>query len=179
MRPAKAALERMTVGMAIELAPFNIAVNTPAPVEAVASEGPTSLASSMRWRIWSRSRPWAEAALVLSSHPAKHTRAGWQLKVPDLDARTGHAHGETSWTAGKRWSDYASDSHSGRDGMTGSRLSWWWRHRRATPTARRQADSGGDRRPRRRPCRGSIASATLPRAGAPRQACDISDEAGM
>lgn len=67
---SKAALERMTVGMAIELAPFNIAVNTLAPVEAVASEGANELGVIDAIAHVEPVEAMAEAALVLSSHPA-------------------------------------------------------------------------------------------------------------
>ena len=67
---SKAALERMTVGMAIELAPFNIAVNTLAPVEAVASEGANELGVIDAVAHMEPVEAMAEAALALSSRPA-------------------------------------------------------------------------------------------------------------
>ena len=67
---SKAALERMTAGMAIELAPFNIAVNTLAPVEAVASEGANELGVIDAVAHLEPVEAMAEAALALSSRPA-------------------------------------------------------------------------------------------------------------
>lgn len=68
---SKAALERMTVGMAIELAPFNIAINTLAPVEAVASEGANELGVIDAVAHLEPVEAMAEAALALSIHPAR------------------------------------------------------------------------------------------------------------
>lgn len=67
---SKAALERMTLGMAIELAPFNIAINTLAPVEAVASEGANELGVIDAVAHLEPVEAMAEAALALSSRPA-------------------------------------------------------------------------------------------------------------
>lgn len=68
---SKAALERMTLGLAIELAPFNIAVNTLAPVEAVASEGAIAIGTIDAAAHVEPEEVMAEAALELSRHPAK------------------------------------------------------------------------------------------------------------
>ncbi len=67
---SKAALERMSVGMAIELAQFNIAVNTLAPVEAVTSEGAIDFGTIDTMAHIEPPEAMAEAALELSSHPA-------------------------------------------------------------------------------------------------------------
>ncbi|CAB1367575.1 SDR family NAD(P)-dependent oxidoreductase [Denitratisoma oestradiolicum] len=66
---SKAALERMTAGMAIELARFNIAVNTLAPVEAVASEGAVELGVIDSVAHMEPVEAMAEATLQLCSRP--------------------------------------------------------------------------------------------------------------
>jgi citronellol/citronellal dehydrogenase len=66
---SKAALERMTLGLAIELAPFNIAVNTLAPVEAVASEGALELGVIDAIAHMEPREAMAEATLELCSRP--------------------------------------------------------------------------------------------------------------
>ncbi len=66
---SKSALERMTTGMAIELAPFNVAVNTLAPVEAVASEGALELGVIDAVAHLEPPEAMAEAALELCSRP--------------------------------------------------------------------------------------------------------------
>ena len=68
---SKAALERMTTGMAIELAASNIAVNTLAPVEAVASEGALELGVIDAVAHMEPLEAMAEAALELCSRPAR------------------------------------------------------------------------------------------------------------
>lgn len=67
---SKAALERLTAGMAIELSPFNIAVNTVAPVEAVASEGAEHFGTVDSGAHMEPAEAMAEATLELSSRPA-------------------------------------------------------------------------------------------------------------
>lgn len=67
---SKAALERMTAGMAIELARLNIAVNTLAPVEAVMSEGAVEIGTVDAQAHLEPEEAMAEAALELSRHPA-------------------------------------------------------------------------------------------------------------
>jgi len=67
---SKAALERMTAGMAVELAKFNIAVNTLAPVEAVESEGAVELGAIDAQAHMEPGEAMAEAALELCSRPA-------------------------------------------------------------------------------------------------------------
>ncbi len=66
---SKAALERMTAGLAIELAAFNIAVNTLAPVEAVASEGALELGVIDTVAHMEPAEAMAEATLELCSRP--------------------------------------------------------------------------------------------------------------
>lgn len=66
---SKAALERMTAGMAVELARFNVAVNTLAPVEAVASEGALELGVIDSVAHMEPVEAMAEAALQLASRP--------------------------------------------------------------------------------------------------------------
>ena len=67
---SKAALERMSSGMAAELAPYNIAVNTLTPVEAVASEGAVELADLGGDTHVEPVEAMAEAALALATAPA-------------------------------------------------------------------------------------------------------------
>lgn len=66
----KAALERMTAGQAIELAKFNVAVNTLAPVEAVMSEGAVEIGTVDSQAHLEPEEAMAEAVLELSSRPA-------------------------------------------------------------------------------------------------------------
>lgn len=66
----KAALQRLTAGLAVELAPHNIAVNTLAPIEAVASEGAMAVEQIDAGAHFEPLETMAEAALELSSRPA-------------------------------------------------------------------------------------------------------------
>lgn len=66
---SKAALERLSSGMAAELAPHNIAVNALSPVEAVASEGAVELADLGGDTHVEPVEAMAEAALLLSTVP--------------------------------------------------------------------------------------------------------------
>ncbi len=66
----KACLERMTAGQAVELARYNIAVNTLAPVEAVMSEGAVELDTVDEGAHLEPEEAMAEACLVLCSRPA-------------------------------------------------------------------------------------------------------------
>lgn len=66
----KAALQRLTAGLAVELAPHNIAVNTLAPIEAVASEGAMAVGQVDGGAHFEPLEAMAEAALELSSRPA-------------------------------------------------------------------------------------------------------------
>lgn len=69
---SKAALERLSSGLAAELAPYNIAVNTLSPVEAVASEGAVELADLGGDTHVEPVEAMAEAALLLSTmNPAE------------------------------------------------------------------------------------------------------------
>lgn len=65
----KAALERTSAGMAAELAPVNIAVNTLAPVEAVASVGALKSGAIDTGAHMEPEEAMAEAALQLCSRP--------------------------------------------------------------------------------------------------------------
>ncbi len=78
---SKAALERLTAGMAIELAQSNIAVNTLAPVEAVASEGAEYLGHVDASAHMEPAEAMAEAALELSSRPAKELSGRITLSI--------------------------------------------------------------------------------------------------
>ena len=71
----KAALERMSTGLAMELAADNIAVNTLAPVEAVASEGALKSGSIDELAHMEPIEAMAEAALALCSR-AQHDLSG-------------------------------------------------------------------------------------------------------
>lgn len=64
---SKAALERLSSGLAVELAPHNIAVNALSPVEAVASEGAIELADLGGDTHVEPVEAMAEAALLLST----------------------------------------------------------------------------------------------------------------
>lgn len=67
----KAALQRLTTGMAAELAPYGIAVNSLAPVEAVASEGALRSGTLDSATHYESAETLAEAALRLcSGNPA-------------------------------------------------------------------------------------------------------------
>ncbi|MBK6581788.1 MAG: SDR family NAD(P)-dependent oxidoreductase [Gammaproteobacteria bacterium] len=66
----KACLERMTAGQAVELAQYNIAVNTLAPVEAVMSEGAIEIGTVDAGAHLEPEEAMAEACLELSSRPA-------------------------------------------------------------------------------------------------------------
>lgn len=66
----KAALQRLSAGLAVELAPYHIAVNTLAPVEAVASEGAVELGVIDAGAHYEPPEAMAEAALALSTRPA-------------------------------------------------------------------------------------------------------------
>ncbi len=66
----KAALERLSAGLAVELAPHGIAVNTLAPVEAVASEGALEAGVIDDIAHFEPVEAMAEAALALSTRPA-------------------------------------------------------------------------------------------------------------
>lgn len=66
---SKAALERLSTGLATELAAANIAVNTLAPVEAVASEGAMALGTIDAIAHMEPVEAMAEAALELCSRP--------------------------------------------------------------------------------------------------------------
>lgn len=65
----KAALERLTTGWAMELASESVAINTLAPVEAVASEGALDSGSIDEQAFFEPVEAMAEAALALCSKP--------------------------------------------------------------------------------------------------------------
>lgn len=67
----KAALERLTTGWAMEIADSNIAMNTLAPVEAVASEGALDSGSIDAVAFFEPIEAMAEAALALCTQPPK------------------------------------------------------------------------------------------------------------
>lgn len=67
---SKAASERLATGLAAELAPYNIAVNTLSPFEAVASEGAVMVGGIDHWMNVEPTEAMAEAALALCSSPA-------------------------------------------------------------------------------------------------------------
>ena len=80
----KAALERLSAGMAIELAADNIAVNTLAPVEAVASEGAIKSGSIDDIAHMEPIEAMAEAALALCSRPQAVLSGRIALSLPLL-----------------------------------------------------------------------------------------------
>lgn len=81
----KAALERMSSGVAAELCTENIAVNTLAPVEAVASEGAVALGTIDSEAHYESLETMAEAALLLCSMPAEQCSGLCVLSEPLLD----------------------------------------------------------------------------------------------
>lgn len=80
----KAALERLSAGMAIELAAERIAVNTLAPVEAVASEGALKSGSIDDLAHMEPIEAMAEAALALCSRPQATLSGRIALSLPLL-----------------------------------------------------------------------------------------------
>ncbi|MDD3797779.1 MAG: SDR family NAD(P)-dependent oxidoreductase [Novosphingobium sp.] len=80
----KAATERMATGMAAELAPYAIAVNTLAPVEAVASEGAVKVADLGGGTHLEPVEAMAEAALALCSRPANELSGRRAVSLPLL-----------------------------------------------------------------------------------------------
>ena len=80
----KAALERTSAGMAAELAPVNIAVNTLAPVEAVASVGAMKTGAIDAVAHIEPEEAMAEAALQLCSRPQAQLSGRCVLSLPLL-----------------------------------------------------------------------------------------------
>ena len=80
----KAALERLSAGMAAELAPANIAVNTLAPVEAVATAGALKTGSIDAVAHMEPVEAMAEAALQLCSRPQAQLSGRCVLSLPLL-----------------------------------------------------------------------------------------------
>ncbi len=80
----KAALERLSTGMAMELAADHIAVNTLAPVEAVASEGALVSGSIDDLAHMEPVEAMAEAALALCSRPQAALSGRVALSLPLL-----------------------------------------------------------------------------------------------
>ena len=89
----KAALERMSTGMAAELAAQNIAVNTLAPVEAVASEGALKTGTIDAVAHMEPVEAMAEAALELCYHPQATLSGRRVLSLPLLRERRVPIHG--------------------------------------------------------------------------------------
>lgn len=80
----KAALERTSAGLAAELAPVNIAVNTLAPVEAVASVGALKTGAIDAVAHMEPEEAMAEAALQLCSRPQAQLSGRCVLSLPLL-----------------------------------------------------------------------------------------------
>ncbi|MGV8805929.1 MAG: SDR family NAD(P)-dependent oxidoreductase [Polaromonas sp.] len=80
----KAALERLSAGLAAELAPVNIAVNTLAPVEAVASVGALKSGAIDAVAHLEPEEAMAEAALQLCSRPQAQFSGRCALSLPLL-----------------------------------------------------------------------------------------------
>lgn len=80
----KAALERLSAGMAAELAPVGIAVNTLAPVEAVASLGALNSGAIDAQAHMEPEEAMAEAALQLCSRPPVQLSGRCVLSLPLL-----------------------------------------------------------------------------------------------
>ncbi len=81
---SKIATERLVTGMAVELAGHNIAVNTLAPVEAVASEGALMVADLGGKTKLEPVEAMAEAALALCSRPAAGLSGRLAVSLPLL-----------------------------------------------------------------------------------------------
>lgn len=81
----KSASERLSTGLAAELSPFGIAVNTLAPVEAVASEGAVTLMDLDGGTKVEPVEAMAEAALALCSRPAAQLSGRNAVSLPLLD----------------------------------------------------------------------------------------------
>ncbi|WP_235829561.1 SDR family NAD(P)-dependent oxidoreductase [Croceicoccus estronivorus] len=81
----KAATERLATGMAAELAPHNIAVNTLAPVEGVASEGAVMAGDLSVDMTLEPVEAMAEAALALCSRPASMLSGRRAVSLPLLE----------------------------------------------------------------------------------------------
>lgn len=86
----KSALERMSAGVAIELAEHGIAVNTLAPVEAVATEGAVASGVIDGQAGYESLETMAEAALLLCSEPPRDC-SGLNVLSKPLLARYGRA----------------------------------------------------------------------------------------
>lgn len=80
----KAALERMSAGMAAELAPVGIAVNTLAPVEAVATTGALKSNAIDATAHMEPEEAMAEAALQLCSRPQAQLSGRCAMSLPLL-----------------------------------------------------------------------------------------------
>ncbi|MEE1864877.1 MULTISPECIES: SDR family NAD(P)-dependent oxidoreductase [Pseudomonas] len=81
----KAALERLTAGWAMELASQSIAINSLAPVEAVASEGALDTGSIDDQAIFEPIEAMAEAALALCSGPRQSLTGRNACSLPLLE----------------------------------------------------------------------------------------------
>lgn len=81
----KAALERLTSGWAMELASESIAINTLAPVEAVASEGALDSGSIDSEAFFEPIEAMAEAALALCSGPRESLTGRITYSLPLLE----------------------------------------------------------------------------------------------
>lgn len=81
----KAALERLTSGWAMELASQSIAINTLAPVEAVASEGALDSGSIDDQAFFEPIEAMAEAALALCSGPRESLTGRITYSLPLLE----------------------------------------------------------------------------------------------
>ncbi|AQZ96884.1 SDR family NAD(P)-dependent oxidoreductase [Halopseudomonas phragmitis] len=81
----KAALERLTAGWAMELASDSIALNTLAPVEAVASEGALDSGSIDELAFFEPIESMAEAALALCSKPRDQLTGRITFSLPLLE----------------------------------------------------------------------------------------------
>lgn len=81
---SKAALERLTTGMACELAAANIAVNAVAPVEAVASEGAVALGTIDAVAHMEPLEAMVQAVLELCSRPPVELSGRHVLSLPLL-----------------------------------------------------------------------------------------------
>jgi len=81
---SKAALERLTTGMACELAAANIAVNAVAPVEAVASEGAIALGTIDTVAHMEPLEVMVQAVLELCSRPPAELSGRHVLSLPLL-----------------------------------------------------------------------------------------------
>ncbi|MGQ9572448.1 MAG: SDR family NAD(P)-dependent oxidoreductase [Dehalococcoidia bacterium] len=86
---SKAGMERLTTGLALELRPYNIAVNALQVERFVASEGFVYLTPNFDHSTWDKPDVVGEAVLWLLNHPPSYT--GHIVTLGDIDRARGQA----------------------------------------------------------------------------------------